>query len=310
MRFVNDAQSENGLTQTVFASAALLRVVTVMVATLAAISAHAESPILGPADSSTARAAQEPASETTAPVVPSLVSTGNEVVTVTTKGEVDIGLMYNGDFIYFFGTISEPSADVVVKLTSTDDDAVTVNRKGKVGLFWMNVKQFEVTGLPLLYKIHSTRPLSEILSSDLARELGVGYDVLKERMQVKTVRGESTPDDREMIFEGVLRLKKESNLYNIDEKRIEVTGGKIFKHNFRFPPAAKEGRYTAESYVIKDGKLIGKGVDEIVIHKTGVEAAFTNLAREHAVLYGILCVVVALGMGLLVGFIFKKGGGH
>jgi uncharacterized protein (TIGR02186 family) len=249
-------------------------------------------------------------------VVASLLTTAvraertDAVVTATTKGEVDIGLMYNGDFIYFFGTIPEPGADVVVKLVSTDDVPVTVNRKGRVGPFWMNVKQFEVTGMPLMYKIHSTRPLTEFLTREMATELGVGYEVLKERMQLKTVRGESTADDRDLVFDGVLRLKQESNLYNVDEKRIEVTGGKIFKHNFRFPPAAKEGTYRAESYIIKDGRLLGTGVDEIVIQKTGVEAAFTNLAREHSVIYGILCVVVALGMGLLVGFIFKKGGGH
>ena len=47
-----------------------------------------------------------------------------------------------------------------------------------------------------------------------------------------------------------------------------------------------------------------------MIQKKGLEAMFTNLAHEHSVIYGIVAVLVALGMGLLVGFIFKKGGGH
>jgi len=174
----------------------------------------------------------------------------------------------------------------------------------------MNVKQFTVTGLPLLYKIHSTRPIQQILGRELAAELGIGYDVLKDQMQLHLARGKPEEDDRDTVFEGVMRLKKETNLYNIDEKRIEITGGKLFKHYFRFPSAAKEGVYRAESFVFKNGRLIGKGVDEIRIQKTGIEAAFTNVAFSHPVLYGILAVVVALGMGLLVGFIFKKGGGH
>ena len=233
-----------------------------------------------------------------------------EVVTGTTKGEVDIGLMYNGDFIYFFGSVPHPKADVIVKLTSTDDAPIVVNRKGRVGLFWMNVKQFKVTGLPLMYKIHSTRALAEVLHGDLARQLGIGYDVLKQTMKLDLARGTPQPDDRDLVFDGVLKLKRDANLYNIDEKRIEVTGGKLFKHYFRFPSAAKEGTYTAESYVVKDGRLIGKGVDRIVIRKTGIEATFTRLARGHAVVYGIGAVVVALAMGLLVGFVFKRGGGH
>ena len=51
-------------------------------------------------------------------------------------------------------------------------------------------------------------------------------------------------------------------------------------------------------------------MDEVKIQKAGIEAAFTNVAFSHPVLYGILAVLVALGMGLLVGFVFKKGGGH
>jgi len=234
----------------------------------------------------------------------------SEVVTGTTKREVDIGLMYNGDYIYFFGGVPDDSVDVIVKLTSTDQVPISVTRKGRVALIWMNVKQFTVTGLPLLYKIHSTRPINEIVSPDLAGSLGIGYEVLKNGMELELVRGQDEPDDRDVVFDGILQLKRESNLYNIDEKRIEITGGKLFKHYFRFPPAAKEGKYRAESFTFRNGKLIGKGVDEIVIRKGGIEAAFTNLAFGHPVAYGAIAVVVALGMGLLVGFVFKKGGGH
>jgi uncharacterized protein (TIGR02186 family) len=174
----------------------------------------------------------------------------------------------------------------------------------------MAVKQFDVTGLPLLYKIHSTKPIDQILSKELAAELGIGYDVLKDQMKLKLVRGEAEEDDRDTVFEGILQLKQETNLYNIDEERIEITGGKLFKHEFRFPSAATEGVYRAESYVFLQGKLVGKGVDEIKIKKTGIEATFTHMAFNQPVLYGIMAVLVALCMGLLVGFIFKKGGGH
>jgi uncharacterized protein (TIGR02186 family) len=233
-----------------------------------------------------------------------------EVITGTTKSTVNIGLMYNGDYIYFFGTIPDPSADVIVKLTSIEEETLVVNRKGKVALLWMNVKRFNIGGLPLLYKVHSTKPINQIVSPTLARELGIGYDVLKEGMRLEPVRGQVGPDDRDVVFDGIMRLKREANLYNIDEKRVEITSGRLFKHYFRFPPAAKEGTYRAESYIIKDLKLIGRGVDEVVIHKGGIESAFSRTAYGHPVIYGIVSVVVALGMGLLVGFLFKKGGGH
>ncbi len=233
-----------------------------------------------------------------------------EIATVATKREVNIGLMYNGDYIYFVGGVPDPSADVIVKLTSTENIPISVNRKGRVAFLWMNVKQFSVSGLPLLYKIHSTRPIHQIVSEDVARQLGIGYDVLRSQMKLKLVRGQAEQDDADVVFNGILHLKQDTNLYNIDEKRIEITGGGLFKHYFRFPPAAKEGTYRAESYIFKQGKLVGKGVDEVRVQKKGIEAAFTNLAYKRPVLYGVVALAVALGMGLLVGFVFKKGGGH
>ncbi len=236
--------------------------------------------------------------------------TPEPIATDATETQVDIGMMYAGGYVYFFGWMPDPTADVVVRLTSVDDEPIVINVKGQVGPLWMNVKQYRVTGLPRMYKIHSTRPLAEFLPAALARELGIGYDTLKERMTLEALRGEPDEHDRDLVFEGVLRIKVDENLYNVDENRIRVAGGKLFKHSFRFPPAAKEGTYVAESYVIKDGRLIGRGEDRIVIQKTGLEAALTNLALGQPVLYGVMAVVVAVAMGLLVGFLFKKGGGH
>ena len=232
------------------------------------------------------------------------------VATDANKREVGIGLMYNGDNVFFFGTVPDPTADVVVKLTAGSEESLVVNHKGRVGPFWMNVKQYKISGIPWVYKIHSTRPLNEIVGPDLAHELGIGYEVLKDGMELEYLRGEPEDDDRDVAFDGILKLKQDANLYNVDEKRIEISGGKLFKHYFRFPPAAKEGEYLAESFVFKDGQLVGRGVDRLMLQKTGLEAALSSMAKNQPVLYGLLAVIVALGVGLLVGYLFKKGGGH
>lgn len=232
------------------------------------------------------------------------------IATDATQSEVDIGIFYAGGFVYFFGFLPDSTADVVVRLTSVEAVPTVVNIKGRVGPLWMNVRQYRVKGLPLMYKIHSTRPLAEFLSAELARELGIGYETLKERMELELVRGDAEQGDRDTVFEGLLKLRQKANLYNIDETRIQVKGGKLFKHSFRFPPAATEGTYVVESFIIKDGRVIGKGVDRVEIHKAGIEAALTKMAVGYPVLYGVVAVIVAIAMGLFVGLIFKKGGGH
>ena len=235
-----------------------------------------------------------------------------KVVTAASKNLIEIGLSYHGDRIHFFGVNPVPGADVVVKLTAEKEEAIKLSVKGRVGPFWMTVKQYEVTGSPFIYKIHSSKPLDQIVSPETAQELELGYAAVRQKMKLHLIRGDAAPDDADKVFKGVVKIKENANLYNIveDPERLEVAEGKLFKHYFRFPAAATEGRYLVESYCFQDGQLVGYGKDVIQMQKVGLEHWFTYTSQNRPVFYGILAVVIALGAGLLVGVIFRKGGHH
>lgn len=231
------------------------------------------------------------------------------MVTDATKDSIHIGVRYSGERIYFFGTLPDPKADLVVKLIPKGASPLKVARKGKVLLFWMSVKQYEITGMPQIYKVHTSGPLEEILTSELEKQLKIGYETLKEGMGMTLLRGESSPDDRDMLFEGFLNLKQRQDLYRIRENTIRISKGRLFEHSFNFPDKAREGEYVIESYAVKDGKVIGSSKDVIKIEKIGLTAWLYRKSQHNGVFYGIMAVVIALGAGLLVGIIFK-GGGH
>ncbi len=235
-----------------------------------------------------------------------------KVITSASKNVVEIGLSYSGDKIFFFGVNPVPGADVVIKLTAEKEEAVKFSVKGKVGPFWMSVKQYEVTGSPFIYKIHTTKPLDQIISKETAQGLELGYEAVRGKMKMKLVRGEAAPEDEAIVWKGLLKIKEKANLYNIvaDPKRVEVSEGKLFKHYFRFPPAATEGRYLVESYCFLKGELVGYGKDIIEIKKVGLENWLTQTSKNQPVFYGIMAVIIAVGAGLLVGVLFGKGGHH
>jgi uncharacterized protein (TIGR02186 family) len=235
-----------------------------------------------------------------------------KVLTGASKNVIDIGLSYHGDEIHFFGVNPVPGSDVVIKLTAAKEEAIKLSVKGKVGPFWMTVKQYEVTGSPFIYKIHTRKPLDQIVSPAVAQELGLGYPSLRQSLKLHLIRGEAAPDDADKIFKGLLKIKEKANLYNIveDPKRLEVSEGKLFKHYFRFPSAATEGSYLVESFCFQNGQLVAYGKDLIEIKKVGLEAWFTHTSQNSPVFFGILAVVIAAGAGLLVGVIFGKGGHH
>jgi uncharacterized protein (TIGR02186 family) len=234
------------------------------------------------------------------------------VVTAASKNLIEIGLSYRGDQVYFFGVNPVPGSDLVIKLTAEKEEAIKLSVKGRVGPFWMTVKQYEVTGAPFIYKIHATKPLKEVISPAIAQELELGYPAIRQQMKMDLIRGTAAPDDAENVFKGILKIKERANLYNIveDPARLQVAEGKLFKHYFRFPAAATEGRYQVESFCFQKGQLVGYGKDVIDIKKVGLEHWLTDTSQNQPVFFGIMAVLIAMGAGLLVGFIFRKGGHH
>ena len=237
-------------------------------------------------------------------------SASSGVVTDCSKDEIQVGINYRGDRIEFFGTLGSSGADaVIVKLTSPAE-TVKLNQKGRVGPVWMNLKQHTVENVPFLYQISASDRLDQILSPELEQKLGIGFEALKERMVIHTTKGEAEPADAGLVFQGLLKLKQAEGLYKIDEEnRIKIKQGVLFRHGLNFPAASKDGDYLVETYLFRQGRLLQTVTDTIHIQKVGLEARLVRWAQEWPKLYGLAAVVIALGAGLLVGFIFK-GGGH
>jgi uncharacterized protein (TIGR02186 family) len=247
-----------------------------------------------------------------APALAITPETQPKVITSASKNVVEIGLSYSGDRIFFFGVNPVPGADLVIRLTAEKEETIRLSVKGRVGPFWMSVKQYEVTGAPFIYKIHATKPLDQIISKETAKKLELGFDAVRSRMKMHLIRGKTAPEDEAIVWQGLLKIKERANLYNLveDPKRLEISEGKLFKHYFRFPPAATEGRYQVESFCFVKGELVGYGKDIIEIKKVGLENWLTQTSKNQPVFFGIMAVIIAVGAGLLVGVLFGKGGHH
>jgi uncharacterized protein (TIGR02186 family) len=231
--------------------------------------------------------------------------------TNSNQSKIETGITYDGQRIDFFGSLDGIKADqLIVKLTSPAE-TVKINVKGRFGPFWMNTRQYEVDNVPSIYKVRSSGTLSEILSPELAAKLGIGFLVIKDQLKFHILKGTEEKDDQDTVFNGLVQLKKKDELYSIDESGdLQIKDGKLFQHYFRFPPAAKPGTYNVESFLIKDKELVGYSKDTILIEKVGLVAFIAKTSKTNPVLYGLFSVLIALGTGLLVGFIFKGGGHH
>jgi uncharacterized protein (TIGR02186 family) len=232
------------------------------------------------------------------------------VLSAISKNAIEIGLSYRGDQVLFFGVNPVSGSDIVVKLTAEKQEAIKLDVKGRVGPFWMTVKQYEVSGAPFIYKVFATKPLAEIASPETIKDLELGYDAVRHRMKMHLIRGKAAVNDPDIVWQGLLKIKKKAKLYELDTgpQAMQITEDKLFKIQLQFPSACTEGRYQVESYCFLNGQMVGHGKKEIQVRKVGLESWLTHTSRNQSLLYGILAVLVALGVGLLVGMIFKKGG--
>ncbi len=251
------------------------------------------------------------ASPTTAPAASQPATSVGGVVIDSSKTEIEIGLSYGGERLECFGTLGEKGADaVIVKLTSPAQK-VKLNQKGRIGPFWMTVKQHEVDNVPFMYQISASDRIDAILSEQQRKTLGIGFGALRRGMVIETVKGDSDPADANTVFDGLIQMKTEQGLYEIvDDATITIKQGRLFKHAVHFPPAAKEGLYQLETYAFRQGRLVGQAADVIRVRKVGLEAKIVRWASEYPKTYGVCAVIMALAAGLLVGFLFKKGGQH
>ncbi len=256
------------------------------------------------------RAAGSPGTVTSAATQSSALP--DAVITDELTAEVDIGLSYGGERMELFGTLGYTGADAVIVRVSGPLETIKLNETGRWGPFWATTRQHVVEGVPVMHQVDASDKIDKILSPDLRRKLGIGFDSIRAGMSVRTTRGRSNPDDREDVLNGVFRIKEAQGLYQINDGNgaFDIKRGRLFKHRVNFPPTVKEGEYRAETFAFKEGQLVGTTTDIIHVRKVGLEAKIVRWACDYPKFYGACAVMLALGAGLLVGFVFRAQRPH
>jgi hypothetical protein len=169
--------------------------------------------------------------------------------------------------------------------------------------FWAPSGEVRFEGIPTLYVLHTSRPLRELAPDRLLDSLGIGYDSFRPEEGTGAA-----------LFPELIRLKESEDLFELSVGTIEVQpaegAGQHLAAFFDLPARAPAGTYRVQVFGFRDRQLVLHREAEFTL-KSGPFVAFAGgLAREHGFLYGIVAVVVAIGAGLLVGFIFGSAKGH
>jgi len=94
----------------------------------------------------------------------------------------------------------------------------------------------------------------------------------------------------------------------IDPRRLqlEITEGVLYRARLMIPARVPVGRFTAETFLIRDGRVLAAATRDIEIRKSGFERFVARAADRHAVVYGLVAVALSMLFGWAAGQIARR----
>ncbi|RDV81198.1 TIGR02186 family protein [Ammonifex thiophilus] len=217
--------------------------------------------------------------------------------------KVGIGLNFAGDKVTVTGALPA-GCNVYVEVLSPPVK-VPVNRLGHVGPFWLNKQKAEIKGVPKLYQVYTSCPLSQ-LPPALREELE-GYQKAFRKAEVYDTTGEEKRLlDRQAALPFLQFLAQEyqnKGLYAVREGAVKVTDGH-FQVTVDVPPGTPQGEIQVTAHFVKNGQVVGREATSFRVESRGLVRWLRVLAGTEGPVYGGMAVMLAIIAGLGVGMGF------
>lgn len=207
---------------------------------------------------------------------------------------------FSGRELLLFGS-SNVQGDIVVVVRGPLR-AVTMRRKTRVAGVWVNTASLTFRDIPAFYSVASNRPLAEIAPTQVRDRNQLGIEYLDLALPTALV----SPNLAEEWREALIRAQKRQGFYGDHVEPIEFLGHRLFRARIYFPANVPDGLYRVETYLLRDGVVLGAQTTPLVIGKVGLEADIFDFAHQQSALYGIFGILVALLAGWLANLAFRR----
>lgn len=221
--------------------------------------------------------------------------------------EIAIQSNFTGIEILVFGSIDfsdsrtpgEGTYDVIA-VVNGPDDPIVVRKKQRIAGIWVNSSGRTFDDVPGFYAVLSTRPIRAIASDETLKRLGIGLS------ELEFGRGTLADPQEQAYRSALIRLMEEDDLFQEDDDGVKFVGRSLFRATVALPVNVPTGRYLVDVYLFRDGELASKSHATLQVTKAGIEALLHWLALDHPFLYGLLGIAIAVMMGLIGWYAFRR----
>jgi uncharacterized protein (TIGR02186 family) len=209
-------------------------------------------------------------------------------------------LLLFGAIVYPGGRMPAHTPDIVV-MVKGPANPIVVREKRRIAGIWMNADSSRFRSAPSFYSVASSKPIARLVDERTAAiyELGV------HNLQLSP-GSTSLPDKAQRFEAGLLDLRAREGLYSEDPNGVEITGGVLYRATITIPSQVPVGTYTADTFLVDDGRVVAAATRDIDIGKSGFERFVALAARRHSALYGLFAVLLSLALGWSASAIFRR----
>lgn len=224
---------------------------------------------------------------------------------------IEIAYSFTGADLLLFGAIlypggRTPDADTaptdIITLVKGPSQSVTVRGKRQVAGIWVNSGRMRYRTAPAFYALASSRPVDRILDERQRAIYELGLDSL-----LLSPSTNAPVADQQRFAQGLVSLREREGLYSDRPGAVEITDGVLYRARIAIPARVPVGHFTAETFLVRDGRVLAVAVREIDIRKSGFERFVARAARQHPIRYGVAAVALSVMLGWAAGYIARRG---
>ncbi len=219
---------------------------------------------------------------------------------------VSITTNFVGSQILIYGAIKRetpvppgPPLGVIVTVEGPSQP-VKVRRKERLFGIWMNTQALTVAAAPDFYVVATSEPLEQMLSpaDDTIFRISIP-------LAVRAFAGPIEVADTTRFTGALLRLRKASGRYRLDEGNVRIVDQTLFRADVTLPANLIEGEYKTSIFLVRDGRVVSAYRAPIKVEKVGLERWLYRLALDRPFWYGLLSLAIAVVAGWAASAAFR-----
>jgi uncharacterized protein (TIGR02186 family) len=220
------------------------------------------------------------------------------LVPEVSQHEVQVRQGFTGTELLLFGAILDPAGraaakdyDVIVVLQGPSQP-IRLREKARFGGIWVNAASTDYRSAPSFFAVASTRPIDQIVDEKTAAiyEFGTKYIQL-------SPSGVIEQKEQARFSAGLVDLRTRQGLYQEDIGGVSVSERVLYQARIKLPSNVVTGTYTAETFAVRQGRVIASALAEVQVKKVGFERFIAESSLDHSLLYGLIAVLMSIGMG-------------